>query len=358
MHFDPSPFFIEISPREVRVALPPKQSKSIYPIFLPFWGCPQKCVFCSQEEQTGKRGIHNLEWIKTMLGQCGEDLKLARDNGRPCMEIAFYGGTFTALPETAWHLSLKFARTALATGLASSFRCSTRPDALSPGRLSELADSGCHLVELGIQSFNDAALARSARGLDGRQCQDACLLPEKFGLKVGVQLLPGMPGCDAETFLDDVNMAIKLKADCLRFYPCLVFRNTKLAKWWKAGLYSPWSLAQTLEALSAAWLRAACHGVTVIRMGVAPQEGMEEAILAGPRHPSLGTIIKSTALLKLVRNMAAMAGADASRLRLLAPAHVHGYFWGWQGALRDEWKKIGLAEIQFIQGDYLALQKI
>lgn len=357
MRFDPSPF-LERTPRGLRMPWPQKPSKSIYPLFLPFWGCPQKCVFCAQEDQTGQKSAHTLERLKIMLGQCEADLKLAREKGRPCDEIAFYGGTFTALPESAWKLCLEFARKSLAEGLISSFRCSTRPDALSPERLKELADSGCHLVELGIQSFNDAALAKSGRGLTGRQCRDACALPGKFGLKTGIQLLPGMPGCDPRIFLEDVDLAIELQAHCLRFYPCLVFRNTRLAQWWKNGLYKPWRLKPTLNILSRAWTRAACHGISVIRMGLAPQAGMEEAILAGPRHPSLGAIVMAVALEKMVRRMAKILGGNTSEMRLLLPDNARGYFLGWKGLLKSSWEKLGFGTINFIQDNCLILQKI
>ena len=145
---------------------------------------------------------------------------------------------------------------------------------------------GCRTVELGIQSFSDTALQASERHYSGRQAAEACRLVRDAGLALGVQLLPGMPGHQPEDFLADVRRALSLGADMLRFYPCLVLAGTELARRWQQGLYTPWPLPQTLSLLARGWLYARRAGVPVIRMGLAPEPGMEAALLAGPGKAS------------------------------------------------------------------------
>ena len=82
---------------------------------------------------------------------------MERTASRP-IELAFYGGTFTALPERLQMECLALAMQAKEKGIVCRVRCSTRPDALRPDRLQALRHAGLDLVELGIQSFHTEAL--------------------------------------------------------------------------------------------------------------------------------------------------------------------------------------------------------
>ena len=62
----------------------------IYPCFIPHLACPNRCVFCDQEKITGKKEPDPAG----MLGQFARDLENISDKG---VELAFYGGNFTAI---------------------------------------------------------------------------------------------------------------------------------------------------------------------------------------------------------------------------------------------------------------------
>ena len=76
---------------------------------------------------------------------------------------------------------------------------------------------GIDLVELGIQSFDDKALSLSRRGYTGKDAEAGCLAVTEAGLRLGIQLLPGMPGSSPDIFLADVRKALSLSPACLRF---------------------------------------------------------------------------------------------------------------------------------------------
>ncbi len=141
------------------------------------------------------------------------------------------------------------------------------------------------------------------------------------GLALGVQLLPGMPGHQPEDFLADVRRALDLGADMLRFYPCLVLAGTELARRWQQGLYAPWPLPRTLSLLARGWLYARRAGVPVIRMGLAPEPGMEAALLAGPADRNLGGRVLGRALwLHVCACLLRARGDDAARSEVRAAA--------------------------------------
>ena len=206
-------------------------------------------------------------------------------------------------------------------GCITRFRCSTRPDRLDAALLARLRRHGCRTVELGIQSFSDTALQASERHYSGRQATEACRLVRDAGLALGVQLLPGMPGHQPEDFLADVRRALDLGADMLRFYPCLVLAGTELARRWQQGLYAPWPLPRTLSLLARGWLYARRAGVPVIRMGLAPEPGMEAALLAGPADRNLGGRVLGRALwLHVCACLLRARGDDAARSEVRAAA--------------------------------------
>lgn len=316
----------------------------VFPVFLPFSGCPVRCVFCAQDRQTGCPPRRVGEALAAAF--CG--LRERAGSSRAAPELAFYGGTFTALPSGDFAACLDFARAARQEGLIGGLRCSTRPDCLAPDRLAALRGAGCGCVELGVQSFDDLALRESRRGYDGATARAACEALRAANMRLGVQLMPGMPGSRPESFLEDVRLALALGAACLRFYPCLVLEGTELALLWRAGRYHPWSLEMTLDVLAEAFGLAQRAGVPVIRMGLAPEAGLMDGVLAGPRHPALGARVQARSLWRQAADCLARARAEGrlgadTPVRLVLPRRLQGMYRGHAGELLPLWAALGVA---------------
>lgn len=335
-----------------------KITRRIYPLFLPFSGCATRCVFCAQDVQTGRAPMS----VSRALHQAERDfLAMEASNASP-LDLAFYGGTFTALPTTELRACLYFAFRWRERGLVSGVRCSTRPDALDKALLDELKIRGVSLIELGVQSFHDAALARSGRGYSGGAAQRGCELVLESGLDLGVQLMPGMPGLDAHAARADVELAARLKPSCVRLYPCLVLENTALAGQWRRGEHVPWSMMRTMDFLVWACLLFWKEGIPVIRMGLAEEPGLADRVLAGPRHPCLGSRVRGLALYRYLRESLSSPGRSGGRFdtaeiffdrgtRLYAPRRCQGDFWGWRGELKQAYAGLGLTRKNVVWWD-------
>ena len=150
----------------------PARAIPVFSVFIPFFGCPRRCVFCSQHDQTGQQASP----LDEILARAAADLHARRAQGRPPVELAFYGGTFTALAPRDLDACLDMADSLRRDGCITRFRCSTRPDRLDAALLARLRRHGCRTVELGIQSFSDTALQASERHYSGRQATEACRL--------------------------------------------------------------------------------------------------------------------------------------------------------------------------------------
>ena len=272
------------------------RAKRIMPIFMPFAGCPGKCVFCAQDRQTGQAGDfawlganspkHVPEYLIT-AALCQAAKNISEQAGRGSLELAFFGGTFSGLSPQMRRLCLDFLQTEITAGRVACGRCSTRPDFLTQAILAEFCAAGLTLVELGVQSFNDAALALSGRGYTGQTALDGCRSVLASGLELGIQLLPGMPGCTPEVFLADVQQALDLRPSCLRYYPCLVPEGSALAAMWRRGEYAPWNLEETVTTLGRALRLAWQAQIPVLRLSVAPDVDFDATILAGSIIDSL-----------------------------------------------------------------------
>lgn len=315
---------------------PTPSSIAVWPVFLPFAGCPYRCVFCAQDKQTG-RGESGLEPI---FKETERDLDAALTEGRGPYELAFYGGTFTALPKEWQERFLALAMRFRERGLVTRVRCSTRPDCVDKAGLGKLRELGLDLVELGIQSFDDGALRAASRGYDGRTARQACGLVRESGLGLGIQLLPGLPGDDQGLFQADVHIGAAFGPETARLYPCLVIRDTVLAKLWEQGEYTPWPLARAREELAKALPVLWEKGVRVIRLGLAPEGTLADNILAGPWHPALGQSVRGLALLEIVRQQVETLGGPVANFEV--PRRYQGELFGHGSELADEYAALGI----------------
>lgn len=106
---------------------------SIIPIFIPHIGCPHRCVFCNQWQITGHHGLPSAEVIRGLI----KDYTASAGEGRH-WEVAFYGGSFTAIPVEMQTALLRPAYEALEKGRIQGLRCSTRPDCITEDILKNL----------------------------------------------------------------------------------------------------------------------------------------------------------------------------------------------------------------------------
>lgn len=119
----------------------PRQRPAIVPFFLPFAGCQHRCLFCAQDKQTGHTRPSDCLPYPQALANLLSELEthhMERTASRP-IELAFYGGTFTALPERLQMECLALAMQAKEKGIVCRVRCSTRPDTLRPDRCRHCA---------------------------------------------------------------------------------------------------------------------------------------------------------------------------------------------------------------------------
>lgn len=343
---------------QAEISFPPfeprKAHSRIRPIFLPFHGCPGKCIYCAQNLQSGTRPAS----LEVLYSRLKESFQQAADRQAAPFEAAFYGGTFTCIPPPWPQRFIALAQEFRERGLISRIRCSTRPDALEERKLLELKALGLECIELGIQTFSDRVLSLSRRGYTGRQAVKGCELVLEKGLELGIQLLPGLPGHEPGIWLEDIRRTIARQPALVRIYPCLVLKGTPLHRRWSSGGYRPWTLQETRQALNRGVFRLYRAGIPAARIGLAPEPGLLENMCAGPWHPALGSVIKSRVLFAVLLFKAAKLGPGPKRL--FCPQKHQGQLFGHQGQNLNRLQRIGIqpADIRYTEQEIFTIQKI
>ena len=270
------------------------KTQYIIPIFVPHLGCPNDCIFCNQKTISGQKDKMTKEVAKNIIDNY---LKNIKENAQ--IQIAFFGGSFTAIDEKEQEELLQVAYEYVKSGKVESIRISTRPDAINKKILKRLKKYKVKTIELGVQSANDYILKRCNRGHNFEDVKKASKLIRRYGFRLGHQMMVGLP---ESTKIDEINTAkalIKLKPKMVRIYPVLIVKNTKLEKEYNEGIYEPLPLVQAVEICKELVRMFADKNIEVIRVGlqntdeISDPKNAESQIVAGPFHPAFRQLVES-----------------------------------------------------------------
>jgi len=208
-------------------------------------------------------------------------------------QVAFYGGSFTAMNGADQVRYLKEVQPFLSSGLIDSIRISTRPDALSEEIFPLLKKYGVRTVEVGAQSMIDQVLTSSNRGHSAEDTVSAASRLRNWGFEVGIHLMIGLPGDTFDRFLRTLDQIIDLKPDFVRIHPTLVLKGAPLEILWRAKKYSPLSLDEAIGWLKKGVLKLEGSSIPLARVGLQATKELEDHYLAGPYHSALHQLVDS-----------------------------------------------------------------
>ncbi len=259
------------------------------PVFIPEIACPNKCVFCSQNAITDTTGYPSdnevIGKIETYLNTIPTDAEI---------EVAFFGGNFTGIPFKLQERFLRIADKYVQSGRVSGVRLSTRPDYITSEVMEFLSFFKINEIELGAQSFNNDVLELSGRGHTSEDTIKAASMIKECGIRLGLQMMTGLPGDSPEGAISTAVKIIDLGADSTRIYPLIVLENTELEAMYKKGEYIPQDLEETVNLCARIYGIFETAGVKVLKTGLHPSESITGgAFIAGPYHPSFSELVQT-----------------------------------------------------------------
>ncbi len=259
------------------------------PIFIPHRGCPHDCAFCSQKKITGVQTDVTSDRVRQLISVFLSTI----DEKDASVEVAFFGGSFTGMDIDIQEDFLKTA--AESYPRISGIRISTRPDYINPKVIALLKKYGVTTVELGVQSSNDNVLKMNDRGHTFEDVKNASRMILDGGISLGHQIMLGMYGSDKVLDRQTVMDIIALNPSCVRIYPVITLKDTKIHKYYLKGEYVPYTVETAAELAKWATVMFRANGISVIRIGLHSSEDLEgdANIVAGPYHPAFGEIVES-----------------------------------------------------------------
>ena len=284
----------------------------ILPVFVPHWGCPHTCVFCNQRRISGAKMPAAAQDVKKAINEAAAFLPKGGKR-----QLAFYGGSFTAIPVPEQEALLGAAKEALDQREIDAIRLSTRPDAIDEAVLERLRRYGVETVELGAQSMDDAVLRLTERGHTAADVERASKLIQTAGFKLILQMMTGLPGATDEKDAETARRLIALQPDGVRIYPTVIVRDTALYDMWQAGEYREHSVEDAVRVCAKIVPLFDQAGIPIIRLGLNPTEELSGGAAAGGAyHPALGELVKSRIMLERAREL--LQGTEpGSRVTLL-----------------------------------------
>ena len=296
----------------------------VIPVFVPHAGCPHDCCFCNQKLISGSIKAPEEAEIDSIIG------KYAGAAGRyDRVEIAFFGGSFTAIDAEKQESYLKTASKYLKKngGFADSLRASTRPDSIDGETVQRLKKYGLDVVELGAQSMDDNVLKLSGRGHSACDTARASALLKENGFTLGLQTMQGLPGADAGSDIRTAEQIAALRPDFVRIYPTVVVKQTRLYEDYLNGKYTPLKLNDAVALVSRICGIYRSSGIPVARTGLQStdtitREGAGTEIAAGPYHEAFGQLVTSYDVCREVKRAVDLILGSSERPLLIRRLYI------------------------------------
>jgi len=302
-----------------------EKGRFIVPIFIPYQGCPHKCVYCKQEDITGVSKALKEDEIAHIILNARNSKKYSQKKFR---EIAFYGGTFTNLEKSEMLRLLETVRPFINSNEFDSIRISTRPDKIDSSTLELLKRYKVGTIEIGVQSLDDKVLKASVRGYSAKECVYAANLIKEYRFNLGIQLMVGLPMQDENSFFETIKKVINISPQFVRIYPTIVIKGTVLESLLVRGKYLPLTVQDTVRLCSKAVGMLESHNISVIRIGLLNSQTLNLNYVAGPYHPSLGHMIRSKVFLERLSSIVNKMDSKTHTLKIKKEST--GLFWGYK----------------------------
>lgn len=201
-------------------------------------------------------------------------------------EIAFFGGSFTAIDRDYMVQLLTVAHEYTQRHHLAGIRISTRPDCIDEDILAVLKGYGVTSVELGAQSMSAEVLAANRRGHSPEDVRRASAMIKAHGFELGLQMMTGLYKSTLRDEINTMDEIISIVPDTVRIYPVAVLEHTELAELYRNGEYTLYPFDDMVSLCADMLERFEDAGIRVIKLGLHASESVEQGLAAGYYHPA------------------------------------------------------------------------
>jgi len=188
--------------------------------------CVSKCPYCDFNSHV-RASIDQGEWCAALLADLAHEAALLPDH--QLSSIFFGGGTPSLMAPETVEAIIAAARNHWRAAPDVEVTLEANPNSAEAARFADLARAGVNRISLGLQSFDDKALAflgRAHSAAEGLRALDAA---QSAVDRVSFDLIYALPGDDEAGWSASLDKALSLGTEHLSLYQLTIEPGTRFA---------------------------------------------------------------------------------------------------------------------------------
>lgn len=205
------------------MTLPPLTAYVHYP-----W-CVRKCPYCDFNSHPLREDSNYVAYTDALIADTR--LAAARTRPRPLRSIFFGGGTPSLCPPQEVQRFLSALEDIFGFHPRIEITLEANPGTVDETHFRGFRQAGVNRLSLGVQSFDDAMLAKLGRIHDGTRARTAITAARNAGFdNLNIDLMHGLPGQTAEGARHDLEQALEFAPEHLSWYELTLEPQTEFAR--------------------------------------------------------------------------------------------------------------------------------
>jgi oxygen-independent coproporphyrinogen-3 oxidase len=198
--------------------------------------CVSKCPYCDFNSHV-RASIDQDEWRDALLADLAHEAALLP--GRKLTSIFFGGGTPSLMDPRTVETVIDAAIRHWAPAEGLEITLEANPNSVESARFADLRAAGVNRLSLGLQSFDDKALAFLGRAHSAREGFAALEIAQRHFRRVSFDLIYALPGDSESSWSATLAQALSLGTRHLSLYQLTIEPGTRFAALHAAGKFEP-----------------------------------------------------------------------------------------------------------------------
>jgi oxygen-independent coproporphyrinogen-3 oxidase len=211
----------------------PAEGLALY-VHWPF--CVSKCPYCDFNSHV-RESIDQAAWRRALLTDLAHEARLLP--GRRLTSIFFGGGTPSLMDPSTVAAVIEAATNHWQRDASIEITLEANPNSVESGRFADLAAAGVNRLSLGLQSFDDRALAFLGRAHSSREGFRALEIAQRNFRRVSFDLIYALPGDTEDSWSAMLGQALSLGTSHLSLYELTIEPGTRFATDVAKGRFEP-----------------------------------------------------------------------------------------------------------------------
>jgi len=188
--------------------------------------CVSKCPYCDFNSHV-RVSLDQGEWRNALLADLVSEAERLPE--RRLTSIFFGGGTPSLMEPATVAAIIDAARSYWSADDKIEITLEANPNSVEAARFADLAKAGVNRVSLGLQSFDDRALAFLGRAHSTREGFAALATAQKHFRRVSFDLIYALPGDTEDSWSATLAQALSLGTSHLSLYQLTIEPGTRFA---------------------------------------------------------------------------------------------------------------------------------